>query len=67
LKTVLAILQDNPKATYSSIADVMGKNRDTISIYLRDLKEKFHLIERVGSDKNGYWKILHENFKNAGQ
>lgn len=45
----------------------MGKNRDTISIYLRDLKEKFHLIERVGSDKNGYWKILHENFKNAGQ
>ena len=26
-----------------------------------------NLIERVGSDKNGYWKILHENFKKVEQ
>ena len=34
------------------------KHRDTIRRYMKRLRTDFHLIERVGSDKNGYWRIL---------
>ena len=35
----------------------LGFARSTISSNLQKLKEK-GIIERIGSDRNGYWEIL---------
>lgn len=42
---------------YDELAEKMDKTRETIRTNLRIL-EKMHLIQRIGADKNGHWKIL---------
>jgi ATP-dependent DNA helicase RecG len=38
------------------MAEKLGVSRKTIATRLKKLKEK-DIIERVGSDRKGYWKI----------
>ena len=45
---------DEPGYTSPQIADKMGVSRVSVTKYLKALKEK-GLIERVGSDRKGYW------------
>ncbi|MDR0741348.1 MAG: Fic family protein [Rickettsiales bacterium] len=54
---LLAVLRGNPYATYDDLAKSIGKDRKTIARAIAALKDK-KIIERVGSDKTGYWKIL---------
>ena len=42
--------------TITDLVQIFNKSRPTIVRYLKKLKEN-QIIERVGSDKNGYWKI----------
>ena len=56
-KQVLGLLKENPGYTTTQIADRLSVTRKTVSIYLKSLKEK-NLIERIGSDRKGYWKII---------
>ena len=48
---------DNNKITADEIAGKLQLTKRSIENYISKLKEKRY-IERVGSDKTGYWKIL---------
>ena len=54
---VLELLKENPTITQLELANKLKTSRRTISTVLSKLKEKGK-IERVGSDRKGYWKIL---------
>ena len=54
---VLAVLRGNPYATYEDLARSIKKDRKTIARAISTLKGR-KLIERIGSDKTGYWNIL---------
>ncbi len=58
LRLVLEEIRRNPQITYDGLAMATHKHRDTIRGYMKRLRTDFHLIERVGSDKNGHWRIL---------
>ena len=53
---ILKAIQNNPNISYDEIAEVIDKNRTTVMRSIQKLKE-YQIIERVGSDKNGYWKL----------
>lgn len=55
-REVLELIIIDPGYTTAQIAEKMSVSRKTISSYIKSLKEK-DLIERVGSDRKGYWKI----------
>ena len=54
---VLSWLRDDPYLTVSELAEKSGKSQRTITRALMSLKAK-HLIERNGSNKTGYWKVI---------
>ena len=54
---ILDLIIENSKITQIQMAKRLGVTRSTISLNLKILKEK-GIIKRVGSDRNGYWKIL---------
>lgn len=53
---VLRVLHTNGRATAVRIANVLGVSESTVRRSFRKLKEH-GLIERVGSDKAGYWHV----------
>ena len=54
---ILYLISENPKITQTIMSKKLGFARSTISSNLQKLKEN-GIIERIGSDRNGYWKIL---------
>ena len=54
---LLTLLTEDPGYTTTQLADKMGVTRKAVSGYLKALRE-MRIIERVGSDRKGYWKIL---------
>lgn len=55
-KRILELLKDNSKYKTAELAEMLDISRKTVSIKLKNLKEK-GVIERVGSDRKGYWNI----------
>ena len=55
--SVLDQLRSHPEITRKELASVLGKSENTIKEHLARLKSE-GLIERVGSDRKGYWKVL---------
>ena len=55
-KKVLELLYEDPGFTVTVLAKRMNVSRKSIANYLKSLREK-GLIERIGSDRKGYWKI----------
>lgn len=55
-QAVYNLLKVNPKSTREELADATSKTVRTIQRTLDSLRNK-DLIERVGSDKAGYWEI----------
>lgn len=53
---ILEIIRKNPNVTYNQIFEKLGLARKTIARCISDLKKKGY-IERVGSDKSGYYKL----------
>jgi len=53
---ILQQLHHNPIANYVELAEKTGYSTTTIKRHIQELK-KLGLIERIGSDKTGYWKI----------
>jgi DNA-binding Lrp family transcriptional regulator len=49
-------LKQNPKANYSELAEKIGCSTATIKRHIQELK-KMRIIERIGSDKTGFWKL----------
>ena len=56
-KQILNVLVDNENATIPEINTITKISTATISRYLKQLQDK-RIIEIVGSNKSGYWKIL---------
>ena len=54
---ILKLIYDNPTITTSKLADMLSVTRKTISTHIKIMK-KNNMIERIGSDRKGYWKIL---------
>ena len=49
-------IKENPYANYEDLAQNTDLSRRTIARKINELKNK-GIIERIGSDKDGYWKI----------
>lgn len=58
--TVFSLIKQNNKITANEIAIKLGKSLSTVKRRIKDLKDR-KIIERIGSDKTGRWKILKEN------
>lgn len=54
---ILNLFKNDSRQTIEQISVALGKSKSTIEKAIRGLKEK-GLIERVGSDKTGYWKVI---------
>ena len=61
LKSIHSIIQKNPNITKEELVKQTELSRATITRYIKKLKD-INLIERVGSDKSGYWKVLNYEF-----
>jgi fido (protein-threonine AMPylation protein)/DNA-binding HxlR family transcriptional regulator len=55
-RKILNCLKQNPKANYMELATETGYSPSTIKRHIQELK-KLGLVERIGSDKTGHWKI----------
>lgn len=53
---VVELLRNNKNITVKELAEVSGKSIRTINRIMSLLKSK-RLIERIESNKNGYWKV----------
>lgn len=57
LKSVLETVRKNPYLSKEQIAAEIGKSRATVTRALSKLQND-GIIQRIGADKNGYWKII---------
>lgn len=55
-KRVLDEINYNPLISYILIGQNINISKKTVADYIKHLKEK-GIIERVGNNKKGYWKI----------
>ena len=55
-KRILELLKDNAKYKTVELAEMLDISRKTVSVKLKNLRKK-GIIERVGSDRKGYWNI----------
>ena len=54
---LLTLLTEDPGYTMPQLAERLSVSRKTVAARLKKLKEA-GLIERIGSDRKGYWKLL---------
>jgi len=54
---VLELIKENPKITRGELSDKLEINPSAIQRHIQKLKTE-GLIERIGGDKGGYWKIM---------
>lgn len=58
-QAVLSAIRKNPRIAKAELQKVTSLGKSTIDRSIKALKEKC-LIERVGSNKLGYWKIINK-------
>ena len=54
--TVLDFIHENPGITINELSEKMQINRSAVQKHIDKLKQK-NIIERVGSSKDGFWRI----------
>ena len=55
-RELLVYLAHNPESTISQLSEKMNISRKTVALYLKRMKDA-GVLERIGSARNGYWKI----------
>ena len=55
--TVFSLINQNKDITTNEISKRLNLSLSTVKRKIKDLKEQ-EIIERIGSDKTGYWKII---------
>ncbi len=55
--TVFSLIKQNKSITATEISERLNMSLSTVRRKIKDLKEQ-EIIERIGSDKTGYWKII---------
>jgi ATP-dependent DNA helicase RecG len=63
---ILEIIIANNQISTQKIAEEMSVTRRTVSRHIELLKEK-KLLERIGPDKGGYWKINEEKIRSKSK
>lgn len=58
-REIINLLIDNPEYSFTELSDKLEVSRKTISKRMKSLKGK-QMIERVGTNKKGYWKVLYK-------
>ncbi|MEA3318275.1 MAG: winged helix-turn-helix transcriptional regulator, partial [Bacteroidota bacterium] len=56
VEKIIEIINQNPKITAKEIQDVTGLTRRGVEYNLDKLKKE-GILNRIGPDKGGYWKI----------
>lgn len=56
-RNIISLIMENNKITQDEITQKLDLSKSTIKRNIIKLKEK-GIIERIGADKNGYWKVL---------
>lgn len=56
-KEILNLIKESPHITQTEIASKLKIARETVNRNMKKLQEK-KIIQRIGADKNGSWKIL---------
>ena len=56
---LLGYMRENPYVTQENLVVLSGKSLSTIQRHIRKLRQQH--IERVGSDKSGYWQVHDDN------
>ena len=56
-KRILSLIKNNPTATIPELGKLSGFSSSRVSKIIPELKN-IGLIERMGSNKSGYWKII---------
>ncbi len=60
-KDILKLIKESPHITQTEIALKLNIARETVNRNMKKLQEK-KIIQRIGADKNGSWKILEEKY-----
>lgn len=60
-KGILNLIKENSCITQNEIASKLNITRETVNRNMKKLQEE-KIIQRIGADKNGSWKILEEKF-----
>jgi ATP-dependent DNA helicase RecG len=55
--TVFSLIKQDKNLTTTEISEQLKVSLSTVKRKIKDLKEK-GIIERIGSDKVGYWKVI---------
>lgn len=55
--TVFSLIKQNKNITATEISERLNMSLSTVRRKIKDLKKQ-EIIERIGSDKTGYWKII---------
>ena len=55
--TVFSLIKQNKNIAAAEINEQLNLSLSTVKRKIKELKEQ-GIIERVGSDKTGYWKII---------
>lgn len=56
-RKIINLIKSNPNITQKIMMEKTNLSRPAITLNLKQLKDK-KIIERVGSDRKGYWKIV---------
>jgi ATP-dependent DNA helicase RecG len=56
-REIMHLMTKNPNISYDELAQELSKNRTTIMRNIIKLKD-LNLLEREGSKKSGFWKVL---------
>lgn len=56
-KDILNLIKENPCITQNEIASKLNIARETVNRNMKKLQQE-KIIQRLGADKNGSWKIL---------
>ena len=54
---IIEIMKNTPNITLKEIAEKLNRSKRAVEMQVKKLREQ-EIIERVGADKNGYWKII---------
>lgn len=55
--TVFSLIEQNRNITATEISKQLNMSLSTVKRRIRGFKEK-GVLERIGSDKTGYWKVI---------
>lgn len=56
-KKLLEKISENPNITQTELSNILGVTTRAVRKTMKNLKDK-GIIERIGSDRKGYWKII---------